>query len=221
MFAAAFLDRLALGGPVVWILLCFSLAALTVTLIKLWQFWQFRPLSRASARQALIHLEKGERSQALMLVKGQRNPRSHLIAYTLALLDKRTLDLDEIKAEARRLARTLINRLNSYLRVLEVIATLAPLLGLFGTVLGMIEAFRAMEAAGSQVNPAVLSGGIWKALLTTAVGLAVAIPVSLAHSWFERRVEVQATDMQDDLERIFTLDAEAASTHARPSAKQA
>jgi biopolymer transport protein ExbB len=56
------------------------------------------------------------------------------------------------------------------------------LLGLFGTVLGMVEAFRQLELAGSQVDPAVLSGGIWQALLTTAVGLAVAIPAVLAHN---------------------------------------
>ncbi len=81
-----------------------------------------------------------------------------------------------------------------------------PLLGLLGTVIGMIEAFQAMEAAGSQVNPSILSGGIWKALLTTAIGVAVAIPVSIIHSWFERKVEVQATFVQDDLEKLFTLE---------------
>jgi biopolymer transport protein ExbB len=79
------------------------------------------------------------------------------------------------------------------------------LLGLFGTVLGMIEAFRAMEAAGARVDPSILSGGIWQALLTTAVGLGVAIPVSIAHSWLERRVEVEASSMQDKLDRLMTL----------------
>ena len=105
-----------------------------------------------------------------------------------------------------RRARLAIARLGYYLRALEVIASLAPLLGLLGTVMGMIEAFQAMEAAGSQVNPSVLSGGIWKALLTTAIGVAVAIPVSIIHSWFERKIEVQATLVQDDLEKLFTLE---------------
>lgn len=196
------------GGPVVWILIGFSVAALTVTLVKLMQLWLLRPLRKASADQSISHFEHGERAQALMLVKGQRNPRARLVAQTLALIEGRKLTPEEIRSEAMRLARNAIAELGSYLRPLEVIASLAPLLGLFGTVLGMIEAFQAMEAAGSQVNPAVLSGGIWKALLTTAVGLAVAIPVSLVHSWFERNVEVQAVTIQNDLERIFTLEAE-------------
>ncbi|MDO6806083.1 MotA/TolQ/ExbB proton channel family protein, partial [Wenyingzhuangia sp. 1_MG-2023] len=87
-----------------------------------------------------------------------------------------------LREETLRLARIEVGKLTQGLRPLEVIANIAPLLGLFGTVLGMIEAFQAMEAAGSKVDPAVLSGGIWQALLTTAGGLAVAIPVSMIHS---------------------------------------
>ncbi|MGB1092793.1 MAG: MotA/TolQ/ExbB proton channel family protein, partial [Oceanobacter sp.] len=75
--------------------------------------------------------------------------------------------------------------------------------GLFGTVLGMIEAFKAMEAAGAQVDPSVLSGGIWQALLTTAYGLAVAIPVSLIHSLFERKTETQVQKAQDLVDQLL------------------
>ena len=66
--------------------------------------------------------------------------------------------------------------LRSYLSVLEIIAQVAPLIGLLGTVIGMIEAFSALEAAGARVDPSVFAGGIWTALLTTAAGLLVAIP---------------------------------------------
>ena len=76
------------------------------------------------------------------------------------------------------------------------------------------DAFQALEAAGRQVNPALLSGGIWKALLTTAAGLAVAIPVSMANSWFERRVEVEYAAMLDVLERIFTRAAKRRAARA-------
>ncbi|MCB1746534.1 MAG: MotA/TolQ/ExbB proton channel family protein [Gammaproteobacteria bacterium] len=197
-------DLLVLGGPVVLVLGLFSLAALTVALAKAWQWWHLRPLRGATVTTALDHLERGERHQALLLVKGQRNPRAHLLAQTLELLDDPALDLAALRDEALRQARTAVSQLASHLRVLEVVAGLAPLLGLFGTVLGMIEAFQAMEGAGTAVDPAVLSGGIWKALLTTAAGLAVAIPVALAHGWFERRVEVEAATLRDDLDRVFT-----------------
>ena len=74
-------------------------------------------------------------------------------------------------------------------RILDTIAQLAPLLGLLGTVLGMIEAFQALQTAGSQVDPAALAGGIWVALLTTAAGLSVAMPTSIALSWFEAQID--------------------------------
>ncbi|MGE0483223.1 MAG: MotA/TolQ/ExbB proton channel family protein [Gammaproteobacteria bacterium] len=200
-------DFLLLGGPVIAILGLFSLAAVTVALAKGWQWWQLRPLRGAPVTTALDHLEQGERHQALLMVKGQRNPRARLLAQTLGLLEDPALDLAAVRDEAMRQARATVAGLASHLRVLDLVASLAPLLGLFGTVLGMIEAFQAMEGAGAAVNPAVLSGGIWKALLTTAAGLAVAIPVALAHGWFERRVEVEAAGMRDDLDRVFTCAA--------------
>ena len=80
-------------------------------------------------------------------------------------------------------------RLERGFRYLDSVAQLAPLLGLFGTVLGMIEAFQALQDAGSQVDPSILAGGIWVALLTTAVGLVVAMPTSIVLNWFEARMD--------------------------------
>jgi biopolymer transport protein ExbB len=82
-------------------------------------------------------------------------------------------------------------------RALDAVAQLGPLLGLFGTVLGMIEAFRAMQGAGAAVDPGVLAGGIWTALLTTAVGLAVAMTTSALLTWLEARAaaEQQMADL--------------------------
>ena len=204
---------LSVGGPVIGLLVCLSVGALTVILIKLWQWRHQRPRPRNITEQALANLEYGERVLAIKLLQGQRNYQARLISHTLQLLETGTLSIEEVKDESRRLARSFVAKLDSYVRILEVIASLAPLLGLFGTVLGMIDAFQAMEAAGTQVNPSVLSGGIWKALLTTAVGLAIAIPVSMANSWFERRVEGEATAMLDGLERIFTLEAKKRAAH--------
>lgn len=208
-YAEPIIDNLSqfllLGGPVVWLLGIFSIAALTICLVKGWQFFLLRPEPKATSARALDYLERSAWSQAISLVEGQRNPRAYILYETLRLFGNSDLPIDNIKTEATRIAKTVVGRMGGYLRPLEVIFTLAPLLGLFGTILGMIEAFQAMEAAGSQVNPTVLSGGIWKALLTTAVGLAVAIPTILAHSWFERHVERHAMGIQDDLERLFTL----------------
>ena len=112
--------------------------------------------------------------------------------------------LQKIVNALRKRANLTQLRLRSLLRPLELIATLSPLLGLLGTVLGMIEAFRQLEVAGNQVDPAILSGGIWQALLTTAVGLVVAIPVVLAHAWLERKVERCGHLMEDAVTQVFT-----------------
>ena len=196
------------SGPVVWLLIVFSVVSLTVTLLKIWQFWQLRDTSKSSIGEAFSNFKQNKVAQAIVLVNGQRHLRSTLIAQALQLLDSGVLSTEEAKNEILRKARFVLADLAKYLRVLEVIASLAPLLGLLGTVLGMVEAFKAMEAAGSQVNPAILSGGIWMALMTTAMGVAVAIPTSIIHSWFERKIEVQAILIQDDLDRVFTTQAE-------------
>jgi biopolymer transport protein ExbB len=86
------------------------------------------------------------------------------------------------------LAEARLARLETGFRLLDAVAQTSPLLGLFGTVLGMIDAFRAMQEAGQDVDPSVLAGGIWVALLTTAAGLAVAMPLTAILSWFEARV---------------------------------
>jgi len=208
-----FLNFLLNGGAVIWALALCSIIAVTIFFYKVWQFWGQLKLSNNTSDSARKLLDINQRSEALLHVNGQQNPRSTIIASTLQLFDNSTLSLPQAKAEIVRIAQLLIGQLHSYLRVLEVIAMIAPLLGLLGTVLGMIEAFKAMEAAGSQVNPAILSGGIWQALLTTAVGMAVAIPVSIAHSWLERRVEVETDKIQDDINWLFTFQAEFTNQH--------
>ena len=202
-------EFIVLGGPVVWLLGCFSVAALTIGLVKFWQLMRLRPAQKAAGSQALIRSQGGQWVLSKPLLHAPDNLYTDTLSETLKLFENPALSTDDIKAEATRIARAVVNELTRYLRPLEVIATLSPLLGLFGTVLGMIEAFQAMEAAGSQVNPGVLSSGIWKALLTTAVGLAVAIPCTLAHSWFERQIEVHAFTIQDSVEHLFTLHASA------------
>jgi hypothetical protein len=77
----------------------------------------------------------------------------------------------------------------SGLRALELASTIGLLLGLLGTVTGMIAAFQALQEAGARADPATLAGGIWEALLTTAAGMAVAIPAQIALAWFEGVVD--------------------------------
>ena len=87
---------------------------------------------------------------------------------------------------------TLIHKkyLNSqkFLPSLEIIAQVSPLVGLLGTVIGMIDSFNELELGGSLVDPSILAGGIWTALLTTAMGLIVAIPALISHYFFDKKL---------------------------------
>ncbi|MFN3722288.1 MAG: MotA/TolQ/ExbB proton channel family protein, partial [Paracoccaceae bacterium] len=107
------------------------------------------------------------------------------------------------EAETARVARSLLARARAGLRGLELAATIGPLLGLLGTVTGMIAAFQALQEAGSRADPAALAGGIWEALLTTAAGMAVAIPASIALAWFDSVVDALRHDMEDAATRIL------------------
>ena len=94
---------------------------------------------------------------------------------------------------------------SSKLNSLQVIAAIAPLLGLLGTVFGMIEAFQQMEIAGKNVDPSILSGGIWEALLTTAFGLAIAIPALAAYHLFENKISNTRDNINDTVVRTNTI----------------
>ncbi|WP_349369055.1 MotA/TolQ/ExbB proton channel family protein [Salinarimonas sp.] len=199
------LELLQVGGPVVAVLLALSVVALAIVLVKLMQFRALGLGDRTAAREGLALWRAGREAQALERLRGARNPVAQALIRAIRG-QRRGLPEAKVREEVVRYGRDVLAALRSWFRPLEVIASLAPLLGLFGTVLGMIEAFRQLEAAGNQVDPAILSGGIWEALLTTAVGLAVAMPVVVVLNWLERKVDRLALEMDSVVTRVFTHD---------------
>ena len=191
-------DWLANGGPVMLVLLALSLVASAVIVAKLLQFGRLRPLHSAPADRALA-LINDDRAAAEALLASSRTPLSRVLAAALQLSALAAAPWQE---QVLRHARGELERLRGGLRALELIAAVAPLLGLLGTVFGMIEAFQALEQAGSQVDPALLSGGIWAALLTTAAGLTVAIPALAAFHWFDRTLERLRFLLEDRLAQL-------------------
>jgi biopolymer transport protein ExbB len=176
-------EMLGLGGPVVWILILLSVIALATVFIKLWQFWRGGLGLHAPLDEALGLWDAGQATQARARLDTARSALAPVVASALTA-DRTPAAADRVDA----LAEAALAQLEGGFRLLDAISQTAPLLGLFGTVLGMIEAFQAMQGAGTSVDPSVLAGGIWVALLTTAVGLAVAIPTGLMLTWFEARV---------------------------------
>lgn len=204
-FLDRFLELFQLGGPVIVILLVLSIIALAIVFLKIFQFARIQINHRGFIRRTLALYRSGETQAALDNLERRRNPIARVLEVAISWASRRGADHHLVREEVERVAVVQLENLRSHLRALEVIATLSPLLGLFGTVLGMIEAFQRLEEAGSRVNPSILSGGIWEALLTTAAGLAVAIPAVALLNWFERTIHRLAHDMENAVTQVFTM----------------
>lgn len=189
------------GGPMIWAIAALSVITVALILWKIWRLALIGAWSRGKARGAVEAFEAGQVERAKFIVQGRRSLRSKCVY--AALLARETYDEDAAREDAARVAKREIGRASTGLRPLELISTVAPLLGLLGTVLGMITAFQALQEAGSRADPAMLAGGIWEALLTTAAGMAVAIPASAALAWFEGIIDAMAADVEDGVTRIF------------------
>jgi biopolymer transport protein ExbB len=163
-----------LGGPAMWAIAALSVAATALILWKIWHLISLGVFGRAMRQR----IEK-------------------------TAMQVRTLPTAQAEAEVGRVARAELAQAGRGLRGLELAATIGPLLGLLGTVTGMIAAFQALQTAGANADPATLAGGIWEALLTTAAGMAVAIPASIALAWFDGIIDRLRHDLEDAASRIL------------------
>ncbi|MEP3196848.1 MAG: MotA/TolQ/ExbB proton channel family protein [Lentilitoribacter sp.] len=188
---------LDLGGPVVAILAVASFIALTLVIFKLFQFYIFEIGSTKDTQRAINLWQTGQTEPALKLLEQKRGLIARAVCLVLNRLSEDiSSDKEQIEDAVQTLAIERLHNLQTGLKALDTIAQLAPLLGLFGTVLGMIDAFKALQGAGSNVDPSILAGGIWVALLTTAVGLAVAMPITIVLSYFETRLENERVSVE-------------------------
>lgn len=211
---------LDLGGPAMWAIAALSVLALALIL------WKLVDLARAGAwsgggatARAIALWSAGDRKGAEAELANRHSLRARLARAAMAALTDPALDRAGAEAETARVARALLARARKGLRGLELAVTIGPLLGLLGTVTGMIGAFQALQEAGAHADPATLAGGIWEALLTTAAGMSVAIPAQIALSGFESIVDRLRHDMEDAATRIFARAPEPAPTpEARPAA---
>ncbi|WP_127109972.1 MotA/TolQ/ExbB proton channel family protein [Pararhodobacter zhoushanensis] len=196
-------DLLHRGGPVMALLALLSVLTLTVILWKVLSLWRHGAFSHRAARVAADSYARGQRPEL-----GGTGAALDVVRASIELAAR--LPDAVAREDCERIAKETLARLGSGLRLLDLIGTLAPLLGLLGTVLGMIDAFQTLADAGSRADPALLAGGIWQALLTTAAGMIVAIPALAAHAWFEGILDRLAETMESTTSRVFT------TKHAAP-----
>ena len=199
---------LTMGGPVVYILILLSIYATAVILYKLHVFYKVSFFKTDTIGNSINLWISKNHTEAYESINNVDHPETDVISFTMYQLlkhKKLTVKLEsDIREEISRLSDERINYYSSNLNSLQVIATIAPLLGLLGTVFGMIEAFQQMELAGKNVDPSILSGGIWEALLTTAVGLSVAIPIVVLESYFRNLIERFKNNIENAVTKILT-----------------
>ena len=196
-----FLDR---GGPALWVIAALSVLTLALILWKVWRLLLTGAWSGAVTERAVALWQHGQDAEATALLRPRRSLRARLALAAMEAAAAPHWGEREAREDTTRIAKSLLNEARSGLRALELIATIAPLIGLLGTVLGMIAAFQALQDSGKSADPSILAGGIWEALLTTAAGMAVAIPASMALTWFESVADHVQADMEDAATRIFT-----------------
>ncbi len=181
------------GGPVMIILLIMSIISLAIILLKIYQFFKSDIYNSNKVVPIFKLLKDNKIVQAQELLNTIIHPSSEII---LSIIDNKQLSNEDRENEVSIIGEKQIRNLEFLLKPLELIANIAPLLGLLGTVIGMITAFSKLENAGSRVDPAILAGGIWEALLTTAFGLIVAIPALGAFYWLDGKVDKVREDMR-------------------------
>jgi biopolymer transport protein ExbB len=201
--SASLLNLLKLGGPVAVVLVLMSIVATVLSLVKLFQFYSAGVGRHKQAREALEVWSNGQPEQARQNLLDHRTPVARVLTQAFDAVKGAGRNIEGAREIVLQVALDEIRQLKSYLRGIEVIAQTAPLLGLLGTVIGMINAFNRLENSGAAVNPAQLAGGIWTALLATALGLIVAITFSVIGAWFEAKVETERAVMESVLTGVF------------------
>jgi len=179
-------DFLAKGGVLVIPILLCSVVALAIFVERMIRFAKIDSRGTGLAERIAGLLKQGNREEALKAATVSQSPMGRVLVQAIDVKDQDRETLETVISHAMD---DEVRDLSSYVQALATIGNIAPLLGLLGTVLGMIKAFMVIQEMGGKVNAAVLAGGIWEALLTTAIGLAVALPTMVAHSYIVSRID--------------------------------
>ncbi len=190
------------GFMMVPLVLC-SLIALGVIIAKAWTLRIAHQESQGLLEDIGEMGRGGQVDEGIARATETRGPVAAILLTGLTRVKQRQAG-DDIRKAISTSGSIELDFLERGLVVLATIANVAPMLGFLGTVIGMISAFAAIEAAG-QVDPTLVASGIKVALITTASGLAVAIPVNIAYNYFVTRIDALIADMEEGAQAVLDL----------------
>lgn len=195
------LDLLKPGGLVMFPLLLCSVLALAIIIERFWTLRVNRLAPKALVNELWGWIKRKELNSKKLRELKESAPIGRILAAGLVNAKHgREIMKESIQEEASHV----VHEMERFLTTLGSVAVIAPLLGLLGTVLGMIKVFSQLQLEGAG-NAAALAGGISEALITTAAGLTVAIPALIFHRYFLRRVDEIVVDMEQDALRLVEV----------------
>ena len=198
-------DLIQKGGPMLYLIILCSILAFGVVIERIYHLNRARIDANKFMENIISVLKRNKIIEAIELCNATPGPIAHIIKAGILKHDRSKPEIKEAVEEAAELE---VPRLEKHLPVLATIAHIAPLLGLLGTVTGMIKSFQVIQqkaAAMVPVNPGDLAGGIWEALLATLAGLAVAIPTYVAYNYLVSQVDGLLYDMERSATDLVNL----------------
>lgn len=193
------------GGPMMWPIFICSVIALTIAIERGIYLQRIRVESGKFMEEISDSLKRNRVMDAINMCEGNPNPLSNILKAGILKYDRTHQEIKEAIEDA---GVREIPALEKNIGVLATITQVTPLLGILGTVLGMIEVFQQVqEKAGisSPVTPAGISGGVWQALIATAAGLAVAIPALTAYNYFINRIYNFRLEIEISATRLINI----------------
>ena len=190
------------GGPLMWPIAICSIVSMAFVLERSYYFYRTKPKNRNLGERVLALLRAGKDSDAALLSENDRSFLGRFLSVGIRVMSHSTDDRQKI---LRRAGSRELEDGEKHLRVLSIIGNISTLLGLTGTVTGMIQTFMKIEKIGGVADVVVLAGGIWEALLTTAAGLFVAIPTLTFFYYFEGVVDNRAIQLRNNASDVFNI----------------
>jgi len=187
------------GGLIIWPIILLSIISLAIIIEKSWNLARDIVLPRDLTNNVISQIKKKSLSNSMKEKMAEDSIQGTIF---FSLIEEKIKSKTNLRLRAEEIGRFEINRLEKFMTLLGTIASVSPILGLLGTVMGMISIFsNLLDAGNNSIGP--LAGGIAEALVTTAAGLIVAIPSLIFYRSFNRTIENYSLELEEESNKLI------------------